>query len=144
MTGDDVRLARRGYEALASGDLERVLELVDPDVEIEVHTGRPDLPETQILRGHAGFLENLRLLTEVFEDIRVEPEEFFEVGDDLMVLIYTAGHGKASGIKVENRVVHIWTFRDGKATRLRVYASKEEALEAVGIEAPPPSSRGNP
>jgi ketosteroid isomerase-like protein len=143
MSHENFSLARRGYEALAAGDLESVLELIDPDVEVEVHTGRPDLPETQILRGHAGFLENIKQLTEVFEDIQVSPEEFIQVGDDLMVLIYTTGHGKASGIKVENRVVHIWTFRNGKATRLRVYLSKEQALAAVGLEASPPSSRDN-
>jgi ketosteroid isomerase-like protein len=136
MSQESVLLARRGYEALAAGDLEGVLALIDKEVEVEVHTGRPDLPETEILRGHAGFLENIRQLTEVFEDIRIAPKEFVEVGDDLMVLIHTTGHGKASGIKVENRVVHIWTFRDGKVTRLRVFLTKEEALAAMGLEAP--------
>jgi uncharacterized protein len=136
MSQEDVNLARRGYEALAKGDLESVLELIDPDVQVEIHTGRPDIPETDTLHGHAGFLENLRLLEEVFEDVEVRPEEFIEVGEELVVPIFTSGRGRASGIRVENRVTHIWTIRDGKATRFRVFSTKEQALEALGGAAP--------
>jgi uncharacterized protein len=133
MLQEDTDRARRGYEAFSKGDLQAVLEFIDPDVEVEVYTGRPDLPETQRLRGHAGFLENLRQLTEVFDEVLVEPEEFIEAGEDLVVIIHAAGRGKGSGIRVENRVAHIWTLRDGKAIRFRVFASKEQALEAVGL-----------
>jgi uncharacterized protein len=131
LSEENVNLARRGYEALAAGDLEAVLALLDPDVSVEVHTGRPDLPE--VLHGHKGFLENLQGLTEVFEDIEIEPEEFIDLGEHLVVPIYTAGHGRSSGIKVENRVVHIWTIRDGKAKRFRVFESRQQALEALGL-----------
>ena len=130
---EDIAIARRGYELLAKGDLEGVLELIDPDVELEIHTGRPDLPESHVLRGHAGFLENLTGLIEVFQDVEVTPEEFIEAGDELIVTIHTVGHGRASGIRVENSVTHLWTIRDGRATRFRVFATKEEALEAAGL-----------
>jgi ketosteroid isomerase-like protein len=113
--------------------MDAVLELIDPDIELEIYTGRPDLPETQTLHGHPGFLENLGGLTEVFDDVRVEPEEFIEVGEELVVVVYTAARGKGSGVMVENRVTHIWTIRDGKATRFRVYGNKEQALEAAGL-----------
>jgi hypothetical protein len=126
-----VSLARRGYEALARGDLESVLQIIDRDISVEIHTGRPDLPE--LLHGHAGFLENLSGLTEVFEDIEVTPEEFIDLGERLIVTIFTASHGRASGIRVENRVVHIWTIREGKATRFQVFATKREAFDALGL-----------
>jgi ketosteroid isomerase-like protein len=128
---ENEELARRGYEALAAGDLETVIGLVDPDVQVEVYTGRPDLPDTLTFRGHAGFLENLRSLYEVFDDIEVVPEEFIHVGDELVVTIYTSGHGRASGIAVENRVVHVWTIEGGRATRFRVYLDKQQALAAA-------------
>jgi ketosteroid isomerase-like protein len=132
MSEDDVKLARRGYDALKAGDLETVLALMDNDVSVEVHTGRPDLPE--MLHGHAGFLENLRGLMEVFEDVEVEPEEFIDLGEHLVVPVFTAGRGRSSGIRIENRLVHIWTIREGKATRFRVYASREEAFAALAAE----------
>ena len=131
MSEANVNLARRGYEALTAGNLEAVLALLDPDVSVEVHTGRPDLPE--MLRGHEGFLENLQGLMDVFDVIEVRPEEFIDLGEDLVVPVYTAAHGRASGIKIENRVVHIWTIRDGMATRFRVYGTRQQALEALGL-----------
>jgi uncharacterized protein len=131
MSQEQVDLARRGYEALAAGDLARVLELIDPDVQLEILTGRPDLPER--LHGHAGFVENIKGLTDVFEDIEIVPEDFIEVGDELVVPIYTAGHGRSSGIRIENRVTHVWTIRDGKAVRFRVFLDREQALAAVGL-----------
>jgi ketosteroid isomerase-like protein len=133
MSDEHVHLARTGYAALAAGDLDRVLEIIDPGIVLEVHTGRPDLPETQKLHGHAGFRENIGALTEVFENIEVIPETFIDLGDQLIVEIRTVGHGRASGIRVENRVVHIWTIRDGKATRFRVFATRQEALDELGL-----------
>jgi ketosteroid isomerase-like protein len=130
---DHIAIARRGYELLAARDLDGVLELIDPEVELEIHTGRPDLPESERLYGHAGFRENLMGLMEVFEDVEVTPEEFIEVGDQLVVPIFTAGHGRTSGIRVENRVTHVWTIRDGKATRFRVFPTTEQALEAARL-----------
>jgi len=132
MSQETVDLARRGYEALAAGDLERVLELIDPDVELEILTGRPDLPER--LHGHAGFIENISSLMEVFEDVEIVAEDFIEVGEDeILVGVYTAGHGRSSGIRVENRITHVWTIRDGKAIRFRVFLHREDAEAALGL-----------
>jgi ketosteroid isomerase-like protein len=55
------------------------------------------------------------------------------VGDELVAVIHTIARGQGSGIRVENRIAHLWTFRDGKATRFRVYLSRAEALEAAGL-----------
>jgi uncharacterized protein len=131
MSQETMELARRGYEAFVAGDLEAVLELIDPDVEVEIYTGRPDLPETQTLHGHSGFLENIRQLSEAFEDIRITPEEYIEAGEELIVQIHTSARGQGSGIEIENRIAHVWSFRDGKVIRFRVYPSKAQALEAI-------------
>jgi ketosteroid isomerase-like protein len=135
MSQQNVDMARRGYEAMRSGDMQGVLELLHSDVSVEVHTGRPDLPE--VLHGLAGFIQNIQGLTEVFEDIEIEPEEFIDLDDTLIVAIRTVGHGRASGIRIENRVVHVLTIRDGKASRFRVYGTREEAFEALGMPGSP-------
>jgi ketosteroid isomerase-like protein len=82
MSSEDLEGLRRGYEAFSAGDLNAVVMLIDPDVEVEIHTGRPDLPAAGAFRGHVGFLENLGQLANVFDDVRVEPEEFIETGKD--------------------------------------------------------------
>jgi ketosteroid isomerase-like protein len=130
MSQETIELARRGYAALAAGDLAAVLELLDPEVEVEIYTERPDLPETRSFRGHAGFLENIGQLVDVFDELELTPLEFVEAGEDLVVVIRSTARGRASGVNVENRVVHRWSFRGGKATRFRVYSSREQALAA--------------
>jgi ketosteroid isomerase-like protein len=128
---ENEKLARRGYEALAAGDMETVIELVDPDVEVEIYTERPDLPESRRFHGREGFLKNIGQLADVFDDIEIVPQEFLQVGDQLVVTIHTAARGRTSRITVENRIVHVWTIRDGKATRFRVYPTREQALAAA-------------
>ena len=44
-----------------------------------------------------------------------------------------AQRGALVGVAVEPRECHVWTLRDGKLWRLRIYATKSEALEAVGL-----------
>jgi ketosteroid isomerase-like protein len=43
------------------------------------------------------------------------------------------GQGRGSGAPVEMTFVKVWSLRDGKAVSLRDYATKAQALEAVGL-----------
>ena len=42
--------------------------------------------------------------------------------------------GRASGLEVDMHFAQVWTVRDGKQTRMEMYADPAEALEAVGLE----------
>ena len=94
------------------------------DGDMRCRTRPPDLRESKITSSAAGFLENLRPLAEAFEDIQVEPEEFVEVGDELVVVVHTTARGQGSGISVDNRIAHVWTLRDGKANHFGVYVDE--------------------
>jgi ketosteroid isomerase-like protein len=50
-----------------------------------------------------------------------------------VVPIRFGGRARYTGLEVAFEVVHVWTARDGKWTRLDMYVSKAEALEAVGL-----------
>jgi ketosteroid isomerase-like protein len=76
----------------------------------------------------------LAAIREVYPDFRVEPEEFFDVGDDIVVL-GTARGTAASGITTQWRQGYIWTIREGKAVRLRWFNDPKEALDAAGLDA---------
>jgi ketosteroid isomerase-like protein len=106
------------------------LEFIHPDV--EVHSG-PELPDPQVYRNHQGFLDNIREWSEVFEELRYEPEEFVEVGDRLLVIVLVSGRGRESGAGFEQRQAHVWTIREGKAVRLDFYLDRAEAETAVGL-----------
>ena len=49
------------------------------------------------------------------------------------VLIRERGHGGASGAAVERELGEVFTLRDGKVVRVRLYGSWAEALEAAGL-----------
>ena len=70
---------------------------------------------------------------EAWDEYRVIPEEFLDAGDQVVVIYRAVGRGKGSGVAVERRNAHLWTFRDGRAVRLEIFATPEEALEAAGL-----------
>jgi ketosteroid isomerase-like protein len=104
--------------------------LLHPDFGIDEATGVPD-PEHYT--GREAFVENLRKLEEAFDQIRIEPLEFVDLGDQLVVVVAMSGRGRGSGAAVEMTFTQLWTVREGKAASLHDYATKAEALEAAGL-----------
>ena len=63
----------------------------------------------------------------------VEPQEFIDAGERVVVPIRFGGRAQHTGLGVVFEVVHVCTARDGKMTRVDMYVSKAEAFEAVGL-----------
>ena len=63
----------------------------------------------------------------------VEVEDYIDAGERVVVILSQQGRSKATGIPVDMRFAQVWTFRDGQAIRMQMYASLDEALEAVGL-----------
>ena len=123
----NVETLRRGYEALNSGDLSVVHELLDPDLEWQED---PASPEAGTHQGRDSFERFLRSWLESFDDFRIEPEEIIEEDDRLIALVHQSGKGRASGVVVEVRIAHVWTVEGGRAVRWKSYPSRERALES--------------
>jgi uncharacterized protein len=130
MVPENVEVARRGYEAFKRGNVEATLEFLDP--EIEVHDS-PELPDRRIWHGYEGFVANLANMLDIVQGFELEPEEFIDAGDKVLVAVRVRGHGRGSGIAMEDHLLHVWTIRDGKGTRLEVYRDREQAREAAGL-----------
>jgi ketosteroid isomerase-like protein len=92
-----------------------------------------EVPDSESYRGKEAFIANLRKLEEEFDELRIEPREFVDLGDRVVVVVSMAGRGRASGAAVEVTFAQLWSLRDGKAMSLRDFATKAEALEAVGL-----------
>jgi ketosteroid isomerase-like protein len=63
----------------------------------------------------------------------IEPLEFIEVGDRLVVPYRFGGRARHTGIEVEFSFVHVLHLPDGKVVRCDVFKTKGEALEAAGL-----------
>ncbi len=127
----NVETVRRGFELLRRDGLEALLDLIDPEFET---TTPPELTvEPSTYRGHDGLRRYFDSFYEVMEEVRFEPEEFIDAGERVVVPVRLVARGRGTGIEVEQRLVMVWTLRDGKVTRLDPYATKEEALAAAGL-----------
>jgi ketosteroid isomerase-like protein len=137
MSQENVERAREGYEALsravASGDFDGLLgDYIHPDIEWVPMEGSPD--SVVVLRGRAAVGARLAEILEAMDDPQIATEEFIDAGDKTVVAVRMSGRGKASGIQVEGRLFHVVTEEHHKVARIEWYATRNEALKAVGLE----------
>jgi ketosteroid isomerase-like protein len=106
-------------------------DFLAPDIEWEV---RPDLPDAERYEGHAGVRRLSARFDEVMDDRWYRPEDFMPVGDDQVVVPLTwGGRGKGSRLDFEERrETWVFTVRAGQIARIREFATREQALAAVG------------
>jgi ketosteroid isomerase-like protein len=122
---DDVERLREGYEAFNAGDWDRVLDRFAPEFRADE---RPDVLDSE--RG-VDAMEAMGKAGALFDDYRLDPLEFEDRGDWILVTVRQSGRGKASGVPVEEELFHLWDVHDGRATQLRAFTTREEALQAA-------------
>ena len=132
MTGGNAEMLERGYAALRRGQLDVVLEMLDPEVEIR---DRREAPDAGVYHGREGALQALGLNEDAFESFELDPQRFVEVGDHVAVVLILRVRGRGSGVTLEERIAHLWTVAEGSATRLQVYTDPDDAIaEALRME----------
>jgi ketosteroid isomerase-like protein len=72
-------------------------------------------------------------MREQWASMRLEPQDFFDAGDKVVVSIRLVGVGRESGGETTANAAHVWTFRGGKIVRQTVFQTLDEALEAAGL-----------
>ena len=128
-----MEIARRGFLGLERGDVDAAAEFWHPEISWRAIEGAPDdVGEMHGIEAARRYVEDW---FDTFDDFRSEPEELIPVGDDQVVVVHiSSGRAKLSGIETELRYASVATVRDGKIVRVREYATKGEALKAVGVE----------
>jgi ketosteroid isomerase-like protein len=128
---DNTTLVRQAYGRYAAGDLDAILDLVDPDVEwTYLGPGEPD-PEPQVCHGrheleHA--LERQRA-----QGLHSELEEVIGQGDIVVIVTRTPGLDAFRTRKAEDRNVDVLTFRGGRVVGLRACRDRAEAMALAGL-----------
>jgi ketosteroid isomerase-like protein len=124
-----IEQARAAYAAWSARDLDAFVEVFSENVEVKPFLGSGLGASTY--RGHGGLKRWYQEATEEWEELRVEPQEFHEVGDRLAVFLHVSGRGRGSHVEVEAEIVHVAEFRDGKFTRLEGFGDREQARRAL-------------
>jgi ketosteroid isomerase-like protein len=120
-------LIDRGYRAMAEGDVETVLAMVDPSITIWQTEVLPWGGRYEGIDGFAEFFGKLRgTITS-----KVTVEQIFEAGDHVVEVGRTRGTVNATGAQFDVAEVHIWELRHGKAVSFRAYIDTPAMLAAL-------------
>jgi ketosteroid isomerase-like protein len=115
MSEENIEIVRRMFEDWNRRAFDSALEAVSPEVEVEM-SAQSDIDGTYL--GHDGLRRMLR---------------FWGAFADFRSTIHHRGRGKTSGVDVEMTNWQVFTLREGRIVRYRVFGSRDEALEAAGL-----------
>jgi ketosteroid isomerase-like protein len=129
MSAENLALARNGLaHYLRTGEVD--LEQLADDAVIRDH----DIPDSRDYRGKQGFLRWLQDWGEAWDDWTIEPQEFLDAGDKVVIVFRMKARGRASGLEIDRNDALVYEFRGGKIVALDYYNSREQALATAGLE----------
>jgi ketosteroid isomerase-like protein len=130
MSQENVELVRSLYR---EGDPSRFFDLLSEDVELDF-TAYP-VPDSAVLRGKDAAIDWSRRWWGTWDEYALQPIEIIDAGNDRVVVVQREhGRGKGSGAQLERRWAVVYTIRTGKVARFQPFKTREEALEAAGLE----------
>jgi ketosteroid isomerase-like protein len=128
MSEENVEIVRRAVEAFNARDRDRLLSLMDPEIEFR------SAFEQKIYRGRDELVQYREDVAAVLEEFQSEDNRFLDAGRDRVVHLYRlGGRGAGSGINVSRDVGAIWQLRNGRLLKGHVYLNQRQALEAAGL-----------
>lgn len=118
---------RRAYDAFRESDVETLMSLVSPDFVLRAS------PATDGKEHHGpkAMAEIVEVVRQRWDDFRLEPLEFYETGDRVLVLGTLVGKADSEGIA--SVAGQLWTLREGKIASMRAFLSSEEAIREAGL-----------
>jgi ketosteroid isomerase-like protein len=129
MSEENVAAVKAGFDALEHGDVEELLELIHPEFEFTTPATLSVEPDTY--RGEEGVRRYFDSFYEAMDEVRFIPDEFIDAGDRVVVPVHVRARGKETGLEVEQRIFQVWSVRDGKASRVEIFPTLEEAMDAT-------------
>jgi ketosteroid isomerase-like protein len=126
-----VDLLKEFYDALRHDDVDRAVQLCDPDVRVWLN---PDVVAALPPRGHKEVANYLRGWFDSWQRYVPRPQEFIEAGDQVVVMVKLSAQGKGSRFEIEEEMADVFTLDDGNIVQLRLYVDRGVALGAAGID----------
>jgi ketosteroid isomerase-like protein len=118
---------RRAYEAFRKRDVETLMSLTSPDFVLQASAATDGREH----HGPKAMAEILEVIGKRWDEFRLEPLEFYETDDRVLVLGTLVG--KADNEGLASVAGQLWTLRDGKVASMRAFLSSEEAIRAAGL-----------
>ena len=132
MSAENVSLVKAIYAAFGSGDVPAAIAAMSPAIvwneaeNFPYADGNPYVGAEAILGGVFA-----RLASE-WDGFHVEPEQFLDAGDTVVVLGRYAGTFRGTGRSMNPQAAHIWTVADGKVTGFQQLVDTLAVARATG------------
>ena len=110
---ENVELVRESQEHFVRTG-EPMWERLHPEVEFRDH----DLLDGSVSRGHAGYREFIGAWEAAFESYELEPEDYVDAGDSVVVVFMLRARGRGSGIELKRRDAIVYTLAERLVTRV--------------------------
>jgi ketosteroid isomerase-like protein len=131
MSEANVEATREAYERFqATGKFDP--EQVDPDFVWDMSTFR-GWPGQQEYHGVEGTQQFIREWLEAWDDWELTVEELRDAGEHVVAIMSQRGRSKTMGLPVDMSFAQVFTLRDRRLVRMRMYADPSDALEAAGL-----------
>jgi ketosteroid isomerase-like protein len=128
---ENVELVRKLFEVYNERSFVENADLIDLDIVWDV--SRVEFPDALSYTGRQELLGFAEAWEDGFVAEHVEAREIFDAGDDVIAMVHHRGRGKTSGIEITQTFAMVWTLKDGRAVKVVLYPTLEEAREAVGV-----------
>jgi uncharacterized protein len=129
MSEENVEIVRDSIEAYNRRDFDTAVQSFDTEIEWLF----PPFLAAESCRGPEEIRRLWEGLEEAFEDFQLEPQEFVDAGDHVVVRSHFHGRGKESGVETEGRMHSVTALRDGRIVRIEYFNDWADALEAAGL-----------
>ena len=129
MSEENVEIVRAAIDAFNQRAWDAALKDAAPGSEADLSRAIGPMHGVYSLDQMRRFMDDL---AENWESLRIEPHEFIEAGEHVVVpwTIHAAGR---DGIEVQGRVTWTFTIREGAVERVCMYQERQEALQAAGL-----------
>ena len=119
MSAENVEVVKGIYQAFATGDVPAVVGAMSPDIEWNEAENFP-YSDGNPYRGPDAILGGVfaRLGSE-WDGFAVEPREFIDGGDTVVMTGRYTGTYKSTGRAINAQVAHFWTLDGGKVVQFQ-------------------------
>ena len=131
MSQENVEIVRQMLGAFNRGDFQASSAFLDENVELHGTSG--GLSDGNIASGIEAVRQTFEMWDEDWEETELRPQEFIDVGDQVVLLQHELRRGRGSGVEVESETAVLFDLRDGRVTRMQGFMDQAEALEAAGL-----------
>ena len=130
MSQENVELVRRAIDSINRGRL----ALEDTADDFEMDWSNSVGPLKGVYRGAEQVNGVFQSFREVWDRLRWDVQEVIDLeGGRVLIVNRVRMRGRTSHVEVEATGIQVWTIRDGKLASVKLYQSRADALEAVGL-----------